>query len=120
MSENTRLELAHKAWQNTVASLVSPPFRGTPEEVSRIQPFIEEATETFRVAFLEDEEEAIAFLFRNRLEVENFFSDLYVKFHTPRVYHCIYNYYARNHPSWSREKIEQALEQKCNITEKMR
>ena len=115
MAELTRLEIAHKTWHGTIATLVSPPFRATPEELQAIQPRVDEATENFRIAFLENEEETIAFLSRNRLEVENFFYDLYQKFHTPEVYSCLYNYYARNHPSWQREQVEQALEQKCNI-----
>ena len=55
MAELTRLEIAHKTWHGTIATLVSPPFRATPEELQAIQPRVDEATENFRIAFLEND-----------------------------------------------------------------
>ncbi len=115
MQVTTRLELAHKRWHSTVAELVSPPYKGTPEEYKAIEPALNEAREKFRLEFLEDDSEAIEFLKRNRLEVENFFGDLYLKFNTPEVYEALYGYYARNFPSWPQEKIKEILRQKCGI-----
>ncbi len=113
--EMTRLELAHKEWHRTVAKLVSSPYTGTPEELEAIKPLVNEAQENFRIEFLKDKDEAIEFLQRNRLEVENFFGDLMLKYQTREVYDTLYNYYARNFPSWPREKIEEILRQKCGI-----
>ena len=31
------------------------------------------------------------------------------------VYDTLYNYYARNFPSWPREKIEKILKEKCGV-----
>ena len=115
MSKGTRLELAHKKWHNTVAKLVSPPYSGTPEEFKLIKPLHDKAAEDFCVEFLKDKDEAIEFLSHNRLEVENFFGDLYSKFNTPDVYDCLYNYYARNFPSWPSERIEGVLKAKCDV-----
>lgn len=115
--EKTRLELAHKRWHSEVAKLVSPPYSGAPEEYKKIEPLHEKIVEIFREEFLKDKDEAIEFLSRNRLEVENFFGDLYLKFNTPEVYNCLYNYYARNFPSWPREKIEEILRNKCGVEE---
>ena len=113
--EKTRLELAHKRWHSEVAKLVSPPYSGASEELEKIKPLLEKWQENFREEFLKDKDEAIKFLARNRLEVENLFADLYLTFNTPEVYDCLYNYYARNFPSWPQEKIEEILKQKCGI-----
>lgn len=113
--EKTRLELAHKRWHSEVAKLVSPPYSGTPEEYKLIEPLHEEIVEIFREEFLKDKDEALEFLSRNRLEVENFFGDLFDKYPTSEVYDTLYNYYARNFPSWPREKIEEILKEKCGV-----
>lgn len=118
MSDLTRLERAHKEWHRMVAELVSPPYSGEKEELEAIKPEIDAAAEKFRIEFIKDKDEAISFLSRNRLEVENFFGDLYFKFNTPDVYDCLYGYYERNFPSWPEEKIKQILKRKCNV-EKM-
>jgi hypothetical protein len=115
MAELTRLELAHKRWHSGVAKLVSPPYTGTPEELEKIKPILEEAREGFRKEFLMDKKEAIEFLSRNRLEVENFFGDLMLRYPCQEVYDTLYNYYARNFPSWQRERIEGIVYQKCGI-----
>ncbi len=115
MSEMTRLELAHHKWHSEVAKLVSPPYKGTPEEYKKIKPIHDKLVEEFRIEFLKDKDEAIEFLRRNRLEVENFFGDLYLKFNTPDVYDCLYNYYARNDSRRTKEKIEEILREKCQI-----
>lgn len=115
MAELTRLELAHKKWHHEVAKLVSPPYSGTPEEYKRIEPLLEMEREIFRGEFLTDKNEAIEFLQRNRLEVENFFGDLMLRYPCRAVYDTLYNYYARNFPSRPREKIEEILRQKCGI-----
>ena len=115
METKTRLEIAHKKWHKTVAELVSPPYTGTKEELDAIRPLVDEAAKGFCIEFLKDKNEAIEFLSRNRLEVENFFGDLYFKFNTPDVYECLYSYYQRNFPSWSSERIERILEDKCCV-----
>lgn len=115
MAELTRLELAHKRWHIEVAKLVSPPYTGTTEEYKRIEPLLEKGRGIFREEFLKDKNEAIEFLCRNRLEVENFFGDLMFRYPCEEVYETLYNYYARNFPSWPREKIEEILRQKCGI-----
>jgi len=116
----TRLELAHKIWHSTVAKLVSPPYMGTTQELEAIKPKIDEAAENFLIEFLKDKDEAICFLSRNRLEVENFFGDLYSKFTLPEVYDCLYNYYKRNFPSRPREEIEEILREKCTVVKKQK
>ena len=113
--EKTRLELAHQKWHHRVAKLVSPPYSGTQEELAAINPLLEEAAEEFCIEFLKDKDEAIEFLQRNRLEVENFFGDLYEKFDTPDVYYCLYNYYARNFPNRPQAEIEKILREKCDV-----
>ncbi len=113
--EKTRLELAHKAWHSEVARLVAPPYKGTPEEYKKIEPALEAAVEKFRLEFLEDKDEAIEFLSRNRLEVENFFGELYERYNCQEIYDTLYNYYARNFPSWPRGRIEETLKLKCGI-----
>ena len=115
MEEKTRLELAHKRWHSTVAELVSPPYTGTPEELEAIKPLLDEARELFRAEFLKDKNDAIIFLKRNRLEVENFFGDLMQRFDCREIYDTLYNYYARNWPSWPGEKIEELLRRKCGV-----
>jgi hypothetical protein len=111
----TRLELAHREWHSKVAKLVSPPYTGTPEELEAITPLLDQARDDFRCEFLRDKDEALDFLSRNRLEVENFFGDLMNKYNSREVYDVLYNYYARNHRSWPREKIEEILKAKCGI-----
>ena len=118
MESKTRLELAHKAWHASVAKLVSSPYTGAPEELEVIRPLVDEAADKFSAEFLKDKVEALEFLSRNRLEVENFFGDLYLKFPTPEVYECLYNYYARNFPSRSQEQIEEILREKCEVVKK--
>ena len=114
--EKTRLELAHKRWHSEVARLVSSPYTGTPEEYKKIEPALDAAVEKFRLEFLKDKDEAIEFLGRNRLEVENFFGDLMRKFDCQEVYDTLYGYYARNfRHTGTREKIEEVLRQKCGI-----
>ena len=113
--EKTRLEAAHKEWHREVARLVSPPYSGTPEELKKIKPYLEDARKKFQKEFLKDKDEAIEFLSRNRLEVENFFGDLMQRFECQEIYDTLYNYYARNFPSWPREKIEEILKNKCGI-----
>ena len=115
MEDKTRLELAHKRWHKTVATLVSPPYTGAPDELEAIRPLVDKAAEEFCTELLKDKDEAIEFLSKNRLEVENFFGDLYLKFNTPDVYSCLFNYYARNFPSRKKEQIEEILERKCAI-----
>ena len=111
----TRLELAHHKWHATVAKLVSPPYTAEPGELEAIKPLVESAQDEFRRELLKDKDEAIVFLLRNRLEVENFFGDLMAKFNSEDVYRAVYNYYARNFPSRSKEQIEEILKQKCGI-----
>lgn len=111
----TRLETAHKRWHGEVARLVSLRYTGTPEELKKIEPLLDRARELFCKEFLRDKDKAIEFLSRNRLEVENFFGDLYLKFNTPEVYDCLYNYYARNFPSRPKEEIEKILREKCDV-----
>lgn len=111
----TRLELAHREWHSKVAKLVSPPYTGTPEELEAITPLLDKARDDFRCEFLRDKDEALDFLSRNRLEVENFFGDLMNEYNSREVYDVLYNYYARNHRSWPREKIEEILNAKCGI-----
>ena len=114
--EKTRLESAHKRWHSEVARLVSPPYTGTPEEYKKIKPAVDAAAEEFRLEFLKDKDETIEFLSRNRLEVENFFGDLLQKFDCQEVYDTLYGYYERNfRRTWTREKIEEILRQKCGI-----
>ena len=113
--QKTRLELAHKKWQHEVAMLVSPPYTGTFEELEKIKPLVKKEQEKFREELLKDKYEAIKFLDRNRLEVENFFGDLMLRYPCKEIYDTLYNYYARNWPSWPREKIEEILKQKCAI-----
>ena len=113
--KETRLELAHKKWHGEVARLVSPPYSGTPEEYKKIEPILEKGQQTFCKEFLENKDEAIEFLSRNRLEVENFFGDLMRRYPCKEVYDALYKYYARNHPSWPQEKIEEILKRKCGI-----
>ncbi len=115
MTNLTRLELAHKAWHSEVAQLVSPPYTGTLEELEMIKPLLEAGREKFREELLRNKDEAIEFLKRNRLEVENFFGELYERYKCQEVYDTLYNYYARNFPSWPKEKIEEILKQKCGI-----
>lgn len=115
MADETRLELAHKRWHSTVARLVSPPYTGTPEEYAAIKPLADAAAEEFRLEFIKDKDEAIEFLGRNRLEVENFFGDLFERFRCREVYDALYGYYARNFPSRGEEKILEVLKRKCGI-----
>ena len=115
MTEKNRLELAHKKWHREVAQLVSPPYSATPEELKRIEPLLEKGREIFREDFLKDKDEAIEFLQRNRLEVENFFGDLMLRYPCKEIYDTLYNYYARNFPSWPQETIEEILKQKCGV-----
>ena len=114
----TRLELAHHKWHNTVAKLVSPPYSGETEELKAITPLVEAAQNKFRTEFLKDKKEAIEFISRNRLEVENFFGDLMIRFDDSEVYDAIYNYFKRNYPSKSKEEIELILKRKCGINKK--
>lgn len=115
-ADKTRLELAHKRWHSEVARLVSPPYTGTPEEYKEIEPALDAVVEEFRLEFLKDKDEAIAFLSRNRLEVENFFGDLMQRFDCREVYDALYGYYERNlRHTGSREKIEGILKEKCGI-----
>ena len=114
-TSKTRLEIAHHKWHSTVAKLVSPPYTGSPEEFEVIKPLVEKAQDDFCVELLQDADEAIEFLSRNRLEVENFFGDLMRKFDSNEIYDALYNYYARNFPSRSRAEIEEILKIKCDI-----
>ena len=114
-TDKTRLELAHIRWHSEIARLVSPPYTGEPEEYKRIEPILDRGRDVFREEFLKDKDEAIEFISRNRLEVENFFGDLFDKYPTSEVYDTLYNYYARNFPSWPREKIEEILRNKCGV-----
>lgn len=111
----TRLERAHEAWHNEVARLVSPPYSGTPEEYKKIEPQVDKAADAFCEEFLKDKDEAIAFISRNRLEVENFFGDLMRKYPEREVYDALYNYYARNDSRRTKEMIEEILKRKCGI-----
>ena len=89
MKEMTRLELAHKRWHSEVAKLVSPPYKGTPEEYKKIEPRLDELADAFCEEFIKDKDEAIAFISRNRLEVENFFGDLMEKYPSKEVYDAL-------------------------------
>lgn len=114
-TDKTRLELAHIRWHSEIARLVSPPYTGEPEEYKRIEPILDRGRDVFREEFLKDKDEAIEFISRNRLEVENFFGDLMLCYPCKEVYDALYNYYARNHPSKPKETIEKILLEKCGI-----
>ena len=114
----TRLEKAHHKWHSTIAKLVSVPYIGEEEELKSIIPLVEAAQNEFCKEFLKNKKEAIEFICRNRLEVENFFGNLMCKFNDSEVYDAIYNYYRRNHPSKSQEEIELILKRKCGIDNK--
>ena len=79
------------------------------------KPQLKKGQELFCEELLKDKDEAIAFLGRNRLEVENFFGELMKRFPCREVYDALYNYYARNFPSRPREQIEEILRRKCGI-----
>ena len=113
--EKNRLELAHKRWHGEVAKLVSPPYKGTPEEYKKIEPRLDELADAFCEEFIKDKDEAIAFISRNRLEVENFFGDLMDKYPSKEVYDALYHYYYRNCPSRPKEEIERVLREKCGV-----
>ncbi len=111
--KKTRLELAFKSYKKEIVRLVSPPYTGAPDECEKIKPSLDKAQAVFLAELLKNEKEAINFFAVNRLEMEWCFNHMLKQFKSPEVYNAVYSYYARNFPSWSKEKIEQIINQKC-------
>ncbi len=115
MNNKTRLELSFEKLRHQIAELVSPPYTGEPEQYEKIKPSLDRVREAFLSELLCDENEAIEFFSRNRIEMEWCFAEMMKHFKSENVYNAVYDYYARNFPSRTSEEIELIIKQKCGL-----
>ena len=117
-AKGTRLENAHASMHRKIAEMV---YDLNAEKLSfeELQEADKVLREEFEAELLKNEEECIEFLKRNRLEIEGHWQAIIDHFNSRAVYQAIYDYYARNFYSRSRNEIieicERVTERKFDI-----
>ena len=108
-SNGTRLENAHASMHHKIAEMVPKleDKRLSWEEFGRINKALREE---FEASLLESEEEVIQFLNKNRLEIEAHWQAIIDHFNSKAIYQAIYDYYARNFYSRTRDEIMEICE----------
>ena len=110
----TRLENAHASMHHKIAEMVSM-LEAKKLSLEELEETAKVLREEFEAKLLEDEEEIIEFLKKNRLEIEAHWKAIIERFNSKAIYQAIYDYYARNFYTRSKNEVIEICER---ITEK--
>ena len=117
-SNGTRLENAHASMHRRIAEMVSK-LEAKELTFEELEKAAEALREEFEAELLKNEEEIIVFLRRNRLEIEAHWQAIIDHFNSKAIYQAIYDYYARNFYSRSKNEIleicERVTERKFDV-----
>jgi hypothetical protein len=108
-SNGTRLENAHASMHHKIAEMVSK-LEANELSFEELEKAVEALREEFESELLKNEEEIIVFLRRNRLEIETHWQAIIDHFDSKAIYQAIYDYYARNFYSRSKNEVIEICE----------